>query len=413
MGTKITTTTLTGQYASVAALNANFALLADEFDKVVYRTGLAPNFWQASQDANSNRLINLPAPTSNTEPIRVADAVEITDGHPSVTTDKAIARYIGSAGLLGNSGVIISEANDLSGIVALTMVGTLSNTGSTLLRDVTIGGGVAASELRLLEPSGSGAHYAAFKAQAMAANVVWTLPAADGASLQVLQTNGAGVLSWATLLLAHGTLTGLANDDHTQYALLTGRAGGQTLIAGLNPGDQMIIRGSADAAGGNILIQPTPTITALTISQVGDFVSEVNRGADRMFRFRNTSAGPNAGCFFQLAHNSTTTADVSFMFSPDNLGSFPWTIGMDGSDSQAWVFSNGSALGTNNRFRLSTAGDLLIGSGSVTTAAPAGGTAAPWRFGVVSVTSPTSPNRTIELDVNGTLYFVHAKTTNN
>jgi len=40
-------------------------------------------------------------------------------------------------------------------------------------------------------------NYVSFKApDTIAANVVWTLPAADGASSQVLQTNGAGVLSW-------------------------------------------------------------------------------------------------------------------------------------------------------------------------------------------------------------------------
>jgi hypothetical protein len=55
-----------------------------------------------------------------------------------------------------------------------------------------------ASELRLAEPSASGTNYIAFKAQAQAANVTYTLPGADGTSGQVLSTNGTGTLSWAT-----------------------------------------------------------------------------------------------------------------------------------------------------------------------------------------------------------------------
>ena len=52
-------------------------------------------------------------------------------------------------------------------------------------------------------------------------------------------------------------------------------------------------------------------------------------------------------------------------------------------------------------------------AGSVKTAAPSGGTAANWKLGTVATVSPTSPNRTIEVDVGGTIYYIHAKTTNN
>jgi hypothetical protein len=52
-------------------------------------------------------------------------------------------------------------------------------------------------------------------------------------------------------------------------------------------------------------------------------------------------------------------------------------------------------------------------AGSVKTAAPSGGTAAAWKLGTVATVSPTSPNRTIEVDIGGTIYYIHAKTTNN
>jgi hypothetical protein len=53
-----------------------------------------------------------------------------------------------------------------------------------------------ARELRFAEPNASGTNYTAFKAQAQAANISYTLPAADGTSGQVLSTNGTGTLNW-------------------------------------------------------------------------------------------------------------------------------------------------------------------------------------------------------------------------
>lgn len=52
--------------------------------------------------------------------------------------------------------------------------------------------------------------------------------------------------------LDHGALTGLADDDHEQYALLAGRAGGQTLIGGTDSGDDLTLKASSDEAGGDI-----------------------------------------------------------------------------------------------------------------------------------------------------------------
>jgi len=55
----------------------------------------------------------------------------------------------------------------------------------------------AQSPVRFADTDSS--HYVAFRAPAtVAANVTWTLPAADGTAGQVLSTNGAGTLNWAT-----------------------------------------------------------------------------------------------------------------------------------------------------------------------------------------------------------------------
>src|SRR3990167_1143964 len=51
----------------------------------------------------------------------------------------------------------------------------------------------------------------------------------------------------------HGGLSGLTDDDHTQYALLLGRTGGQTLIGGISSGDNLTLQSTSNATKGKIL----------------------------------------------------------------------------------------------------------------------------------------------------------------
>ena len=56
----------------------------------------------------------------------------------------------------------------------------------------------------------------------------------------------------------HGALTGLADDDHTQYALLDGRSGGQTLVGGTASANNLVLRGTSNATPGDVrVIQST------------------------------------------------------------------------------------------------------------------------------------------------------------
>lgn len=94
--------------------------------------------------------------------------------------------------------------------------GTLGVTGNTTLAEasagaVIVGGGATASEIRFLEPSAGGTSYTGFKAPALAGNVIYTLPTADGSSGQVLSTNASGTLSW--------TSAGGAENDNTIIAM--------------------------------------------------------------------------------------------------------------------------------------------------------------------------------------------------
>jgi hypothetical protein len=62
-------------------------------------------------------------------------------------------------------------------------------------------------------------------------------------------------------------------------------------------------------------------------------------------------------------------------------------------------------------YKLQVAGNIYS-TGSLTTGAPSGGSIKPWKIGEAATVSPTSPNRTIRVEIDGTVYYIHAKTTN-
>ena len=55
----------------------------------------------------------------------------------------------------------------------------------------------------------------------------------------------------------HGNLTGLSDDDHSQYLLLAGRSGGQTVIGGTGTTDDLVLRATSGvgASGSDIIFQ--------------------------------------------------------------------------------------------------------------------------------------------------------------
>ena len=124
-------------------------------------------------------------------------------------------------------------------------------------------------EIRFRETTANGTNYVALKAPAsVSADLTFTLPATDGTSGQVLQTNGSGVLSFATLT-ADGTAdwdtsvktTGFtATVNKGYFCNTTSAAFTVTLPATPSAGDEIII---LDYAG-------TFDTNALTISPNGN-----------------------------------------------------------------------------------------------------------------------------------------------
>ena len=74
-----------------------------------------------------------------------------------------------------------------------------------------------------------------------------------GSANQLLGVSG-GLPGWlAQTYVDHGSVSGLADDDHSQYALLAGRAGGQTLRGGTASGNDLTLQSTSHGTKGHIL----------------------------------------------------------------------------------------------------------------------------------------------------------------
>ena len=135
------------------------------------------------------------------------------------------------------------------------------NTGHTEIID--------GAELRFRDTGES--HYVGFKAPALTANQIWTLPDADGIDGDHIETDGNGILSWVTCedhaeLYVNSNVTLTINTASQFYPglnLATGSVVGMTV----NQGEAGAITSIADAGGGDI------EVTANNTMAVGDPVS--------------------------------------------------------------------------------------------------------------------------------------------
>jgi hypothetical protein len=117
---------------------------------------------------------------------------------------------------------------------------------------------------------------------------------------------------------------------------------------------------------------------------------------------------------------SNATNTLYLEMTNDGIYSVGGPLTLFAPTSQALILASGN--GEAARFtsdknfligQTSDTGERLQVNGSIKTASPTGGTAAAWKFGAVATVTPTSPNRTIEVEIGGTTYYLTAKTTNN
>jgi hypothetical protein len=167
----------------------------------------------------------------------------------------------------------------------------------------------AGADIKLYEDTDNGTNYVGFKAPAsVTADLLWTLPATDGDADQVLKTDGAGALGWASaggggggganaqVFTANGTFTiptgvtalkvtvvggggngGLASGEDAGAG--GGGGGGVAIkwLTGLTPGNTLaVVRGTA----GNTSSVSSGTETISTISATGGAAGPTSTGTE-------------------------------------------------------------------------------------------------------------------------------------
>lgn len=92
-----------------------------------------------------------------------------------------------------------------------------------------------------------------------------------------LTFSGGTLSNSASGVTDHGALTGLSDDDHTQYTLLAGRSGGQTIIGGTAASNNLTLQSTSNATRGSILLSDVTrvggssnTTSALSVRQNSD-----------------------------------------------------------------------------------------------------------------------------------------------
>jgi hypothetical protein len=116
--------------------------------------------------------------------------------------------------------------------------------------------------------------------------------------------------------ITHSTISGLTSSDagHTQFAMLAGRSGGQTLAGGTGAGENLTLSSTSHATKGSVYIDSSliPIISTLDIGGVADLFRDVyTTGEFKGFRLENlvTTPGFSAPTAGRLIFN-TTDSDV-------------------------------------------------------------------------------------------------------
>jgi hypothetical protein len=230
-----------------------------------------------------------------------------------------------------------------------------------------------------------------------------------GAKLNVYATpSDAGYLygirlsdnSTATLALGLQTPTGTTSSFiHSNIALGFGTVGTAALNINTSQQVQVLTTTASTGTSSGALVVSGGVGVAGAINGGGLFDFAVSANSTQVYTIQNTSTGASASTRLTLV-GGTSSGSIQLYGSGHST---PNILQYASPDTHKWQ-CNGV-----ERASLSSAGALTVGS-SLTTAAPTGGTAAAWKLGTVASVSPTSPNRTIEVDIGGTIYYIHAKT---
>lgn len=263
---------------------------------------------------------------------------------PASSTDKAFARFNSTTGkLLQNS-----------------TGATLSDTGGATFTDFASVNGTASNQgyLRLHEQTTNGTNYIQFQSPAsLAANYTLTFPTTDGNSGQYLQTDGTGLLTWATITPGTGDVVGPASSTTNAIPTFSNTTGkllqnnsGVTISSGAVSATSFSGSGaSLTALNGSNISTGTVAASRLPVADSTTTAGIVSTGAQTFGGTKTFSAIVTTGFTSTNGMNFTSTSAVYLDGS---------TIKLDISNGNCLAVSSASTnagTGADNARTLGTA----------------------------------------------------------
>ncbi|MBI4092477.1 MAG: LamG domain-containing protein, partial [Candidatus Kerfeldbacteria bacterium] len=223
-----------------------------------------------------------------------------------------------------------------------------------------LGNASQAAELRLFEDTDNGTNFTAFKVGTQAGDITYTLPVNDGDADQVLQTDGSGVLSWATS--SSGAPT-----DATYITLSTnGTLSGERVLTGT--ANQITV---TDGGAGSTATLSLPQSIATTSDVT--FGSAALSKAALSLTVTNTSDAASVQAIILQGDRATMAANdeayITMRLSDsagnqDEMARITWkaTDVTSTSEDADIIFSNIAAGSLGERMRIESTGDVGIGT---------------------------------------------------
>lgn len=160
----------------------------------------------------------------------------------------------------------------------------------------------------------------------------------------------------------HGELDGRSDDDHSQYGLLGGRAGGQIFIGGTGPGDDLYLRSSSHGTKGDILLTDTGGNVGIGTPNPEAKLNVVNGtirlGTAASGHLRLEANGANAQVDIKSAKNGLTQTSIG-LWTQDSGGSLAERVRVVGDGRVGILTQDPEGLfhigATNSQNNLTTA----------------------------------------------------------
>lgn len=245
--------------------------------------------------------------------------------------------------ITGINDITIGNINIAANTITTTnangdMILSCNGTGITrLFNNVSI---MQAHELQFKNSTNSG--YVGFKGgnSGLGAAVIWTLPLADGTNGQVWSTNGAGVLSWASVVNFSGTSTNNAIAKYNGTAGALQDSG--VIISATNN-----ITGANSIVAGNIGIGTLTANTITTTNANGDLFIEPNGTG-------GVSLGSPGGAVSSLVNfsvasgnsmsvfNAGNTFSSGFKANPALAATFTWNLPLTDGGANSLMLTDGA-----------------------------------------------------------------------